>query len=386
MRIGFIIYERLDTLTGGYLYDKIVIEGLMGRGHDVEVISIAGGSYLRRLSYSFTNGGRYKRVANRFDILIADELCHPSLLFVKKWLGKQAKRPPLVALVHHLICLEPRPPWQKILLGLVERRFLASVDGFIHNSATTRDTVNSQTHHNLPQVIASPAGDRLRSSRVPDIITRRAQRPGPLKLLFLGIVVPRKGLLPLLSSLSDLSRDIWHLSIVGDHNVDAAYTARARKLIRHCDIGGSIDFLGPRKDDELVEILNENQIFCMPFAYEGFGIAILEAMAFGLPAIGSSSGAAGETITHGKNGYLLDPSDQSGLGPLLTQLHQDRNRLEEMARAARITYLRSPRWKDSITTIETFLRELINQRRQSSAGVPAEIAPAQERQDSDAKR
>lgn len=386
MRIGFIIYGRLDTVTGGYIYDKIVIEGLMARGHHVEVISIMGGSYLRRLSYSFTNGGARKLEAKRFDILIADELCHPSLLLVKKWLGKQVKRPPLVALVHHLICQEPRPPWQKKLLGLVERRFLASVDGFIHNSATTRDTVYSQTHHNLPQVIASPAGDRLGSDRAPDIITRRAQCPGPLKLLFLGSVVPRKGLLPLLSSLSDLNRDIWHLSIVGDHNVDAEYTARARKLIRHGDMGGSVDFLGPRNDGDLVEILNDNQIFCMPFAYEGFGIAILEAMAFGLPAIGSSNGAAGETITHGKNGYLLDPSDQSGLGPLLTQLHQDRKRLEEMARAARVTYLSRPRWQDSITTIETFLRELINQRRQSTTGAPAETAPAPERQDSDAKR
>jgi len=183
-----------------------------------------------------------------------------------------------------------------------------------------------------------------------------------------------------------LNRNIWHLSIVGDHDCDAVYTSRARKLIRQGDMSDSVDFLGPRNDDDLIDILSENQIFCMPFAYEGFGIAILEAMAFGLPAIGSSNGAAGETITHGKNGYLLDPSDQSGLGPLLSQLHQDRKRLEEMARAARATYLSRPRWQDSVTTIETFLQELLNQRRQSTAGAPAEMAPAPERQDSDAKK
>ena len=386
MRIGFIIYGSLDTLTGGYLYDKIVIEGLLARGHEVEVISLAGGSYLKRLSHSINTRGRLRSAAQRFDILIADELCHPSLLRLKKWLGEQGKRVPLVALVHHLICLEPRPSWQRLLLGLVERRFLASADGFIHNSVTTQDSVESQIQHNLPQVIASPAGDRLGSSPSPEAIARRAHRPGPLKLLFLGIVVPRKGLLPLLSSLSSLNRDIWHLSIVGGFDFDASYTARARKLIHQHDMIDSVDFLGPRNDDDLVEILDENQIFCMPFAYEGFGIAILEAMAFGLPAIGSSNGAAGETISHGENGYLLAPSDQSGLGLLLTELHQDRKRLEEMARAAQATYLSRPRWQDSIATIETFLLELIDCRRQNRAATKVEHTLASESQNSHAKQ
>ena len=385
MRIGFIIYGSLDTLTGGYLYDKIVIEGLVARGHQVEVISLTTGSYLMRLINSYTTAKRFSRAAQRFDIVIADELCHPSLLLLKSWLGKQAQKPPLVALVHHLSCLEPRPSWQRLLVGLVERRFLASVDGFIHNSATTRDSVGSQVQHNLPQVIASPAADRFGNLPSLDTIARRAYRPGPLKLLFLGMVAPRKGLLPLLSSLSSLNRDIWHLSIVGGHDFDAAYTARANKLIHQCDIIDSVDFLGPRTDDGLVEILNDNQIFCMPFAYEGFGIAILEAMAFGLPAIGSTRGAAGEIITHGKNGYLLDSDDQSGLGPLLAELHQDRKRLEDMARVARETYLSRPRWQESITTIETFLSELVDCRRQRTTAVPVESVSASGRHDSHAR-
>jgi glycosyltransferase involved in cell wall biosynthesis len=183
-------------------------------------------------------------------------------------------------------------------------------------------------------------------------------------------VVPRKGLLPLLSSLSGLDRDLWRLTIVGGYDFDSAYTARVRTLIQNNDMTGSIDFLGPRNDEDLVEILKENQIFCMPFAYEGFGIAILEAMGFGLPAIGSSEGAARETISHGKNGYLLDPDDLSGLGPLLGGLHQERKRLEKMAHAARATFLSRPRWQDSVTTIETFLSKLLERRRPDTPAVP----------------
>ncbi|MFZ1987246.1 MAG: glycosyltransferase, partial [Desulfatitalea sp.] len=58
----------------------------------------------------------------------------------------------------------------------------------------------------------------------------------------------------------------------------------------------SVRFIGPLQDDELVRVFSTSHLFCMPYAYEGFGIAILEAMAFGLPAIGCRDGAAGETI------------------------------------------------------------------------------------------
>ena len=68
-----------------------------------------------------------------------------------------------------------------------------------------------------------------------------------------------------------------------------------------------------------MEIMRASHLFCMPYAYEGFGIAILEAMAFGLPAIGCRDGAAGETISHGSNGFLLAADDLAGLAPLVVK-------------------------------------------------------------------
>ncbi|TKB06117.1 glycosyltransferase family 4 protein [Desulforhopalus sp. IMCC35007] len=358
MRIGFIIYGSLDTLTGGYLYDRFVVEGLTGLGHEVEVISLPPGSYLRRLCSVFSQGLWRRLLAGGFDILIQDELCHPSLFLINKRLRRQADRPLLVALVHHVLCDEPRPRWRNMILGLVERSFLATVDGFIYNSETTRRTVASLFEHNRPLVIAYPAGDRFGSPLSAEVIAKRTHRPGPLELLFLGIVIPRKGLLPLLSALAHLDREVWRLSIAGGLDFDPAYTARAEKLIRELDLADSVRFLGPLQDGDLVSILSTSHLFCMPYAYEGFGIAILEAMAFGLPAIGCSNGAAHETISHGTNGFLLDPDDLAGLAPLLLQLHQDREQLQQMAQAACSTYCSRPKWQDSIEAIDTFLRKL----------------------------
>lgn len=358
MRIGFIIYGSLDTLTGGYLYDKIVIQGLTKIGHEVEVISLPAGSYLSRLKPGFSLELCHRLLEGGFDVLIQDELCHPSLFLLNRRLRKHADRPLLVALVHHVLCNEPRPHWQNMFLSLIERSFLTSVDGFIHNSETTQQSVASLVEHSSPQVIAYPAGDRFGKVLSPEVIATRTHLPGPLKLIFLGIVIPRKGLLPLLSALASIDRDIWNLSIVGGLDFDPAYTAHAQKLTQQLGLSDSVRFLGPLQDEDLVEILSTSHLFCMPYAYEGFGIGILEAMAFGLPAIGSHTGAARETISHGENGFLLDTDDLSGLEPLLLQLHQDREQLQRMALTARATYVSRPRWQDNIAAIDTFLQTL----------------------------
>ncbi len=357
MRIGFIIYGSLDTLTGGYLYDRIVVQGLMERGHHVEVISLPSGSYLKRMWLAFSPGLCRRLLAGQFDVVIQDELCHPSLFLVNKKLQRQAG-PLMVALVHHVLCDEPRHRWLNMLLAIAERSFLASVDGFIFNSKTTQQKVSSLAPNNRPQVIAYPAGDRFGSPLSAELIKERARRSSPLELLFLGIVIPRKGLLPLLEALAGVDHDLWHLSIAGGLDFDPAYTARAQQLVRQLGLSDSVSFLGHLQDDKLVEILSTSHIFCMPYAYEGFGIAILESMAFGLPAIGSYRGAASETISHGENGFLLAEGDLDGLRPLLIQLHRDREKLQRLALAARATYINRPRWQDNIIAIDTFLRQI----------------------------
>jgi glycosyltransferase involved in cell wall biosynthesis len=282
-----------------------------------------------------------------------------------------------------------------MLLSLAEKRFLASVDGFIHNSETTRRKVASLVKHNRPQVVAYPAGDRFQCSESPgspgsplstEFIGKRARRPGPLQLLFLGNVIPRKGLLPLLQALSGIHREVWHLSIVGGLDFDSDYTAKARQLVRQLGLSDSVLFLGPLQEAELVEVLRTSHVFCMPYAYEGFGIAILESMAFGLPGIGCQNGAAGETISHGVNGFLLAEGDLAGLEPLLIQMHKDRETLLQLALAARATYLGHPTWQESIAAIDNFLQGLVDLRNQKKLFSPVRKPETSEPRNSDATR
>ncbi|HEY6073009.1 MAG TPA: hypothetical protein VIV15_06315, partial [Anaerolineales bacterium] len=129
MNLGLLIYGSLDTISGGYLYDRQLVEYLRAQGDTVEILSLPWRNYPSHLLENLTF-----RLPAGLDLLIQDELNHPSLLAANA-------RPhpcPVISLVHHLRSSEERPAWQNSFYRMVEKKYLRSVDGFIYNSQTTR--------------------------------------------------------------------------------------------------------------------------------------------------------------------------------------------------------------------------------------------------------
>src|SRR5688500_938752 len=125
MRIGLSIYGSLDTLSCGYLYDRKLAEYFRSRGDTVEIMSLPWRNYAAHL----TDNLHFKLPSN-LDILVEDELNHPSLILA----NRRKHSYPVISLVHHLRCSELRPNWQNIFYRWVEKKYLQSVDGFIFNS------------------------------------------------------------------------------------------------------------------------------------------------------------------------------------------------------------------------------------------------------------
>jgi len=359
MRIGFIIYDRLETLTGGYIYDNIVTAHLRRLGHQVDIIPLARRYYARNLFYNLKQSLNSSIIESSFDLLLQDGLCHPSLFILNKRL-KSSSKLMIVSLVHQVLSSQLGSGWQHALYRRVERQYLASVDAFIFNSHTTRQFVEGLIGPNQPSVIAYPAGDRLGCVGSKAEIKSRAQKPGPLELLFLGNVLPNKGLRQLIEALSCLPSDRWHLTVVGSLSMDTAYVRQVKKMIIQRKLFRQIDFTGSKDESELTRYLSGGQVLLMPFSHEGFGIAYIEGMAFGLPAIGSAAGAAKEIIRHGQNGFLLSPGDHRSLLKFIHELYDDRDRLAEMSGAAFDTFRAHPSWQDTAHSIAEFLEELVN--------------------------
>jgi glycosyltransferase involved in cell wall biosynthesis len=356
MRVGLLIYGSLDTLSGGYLYDRKLTAHLRDAGDEVEVISLPWRNYAAHLTDNFSADILRRLAGSRFDVLVQDELNHPSLFWLIQKLRKHAHYP-IVSIVHHLRSSELRPSWQNMLYRIPERAYLESVDAFIFNSQTTRGVVEDILGESRLHVVAYPAGNRLNPQISDDEIAARARTDGPLRIVFLGSVISRKNLHTLLDALA-LLEDDWQLTVIGNLDVEPAYVRHIRQQIVRLGLGKKITFTGALDDEPLKSALRASHVLALPSSYEGFGIAYLEGMGYGLPAIGGADGAAHEIITPDMDGFLVAADDAKSLAACLRELARDREKLIRMSFAARQRYLAHPTWEGSAAKIREFLCQI----------------------------
>jgi glycosyltransferase involved in cell wall biosynthesis len=352
MQIGLVIYGSLDTMSGGYLYDRKLVAYLRDQGDDVEIISLPWRSYLSHLTDNL-----HFRLPAGLDILIEDELDHPSLLSA----NAQPHAYPIVSLIHNLHSSERRPAWQNNFYRAIERRYLRSVDGYIFNSQTTRSAVNPLINGSPsaedPYIVATPGGDRLGGLTLEEV-HRRATGSGPLRLLFLANVTPLKGLDVLLEAVNHLDSDL-RVDVIGSLEVDVAYAREMQQFTKAHGLQPRVTFHGVLDGPLLVEKIRQAHVLVIPSFYEGFGIAYLEGMAFGLPAIGTTAGAIPQLISNGETGYLIEPGDSRTLAIRLHELASDRQLLARLSIAALQHFQMQPTWAQSLEAIRNFLFQMI---------------------------
>jgi glycosyltransferase involved in cell wall biosynthesis len=349
MRIGLVIYGSLDTVSGGYLYDRKLVEYLRAQGNTVEVISLPWRNYAAHLMDNFSF-----RLPPNLDILIQDELNHPSLIG-----ANSGKHPyPVISLVHHLRSSELRAKWQNDLYRIVEKKYLQSVDGFIFNSKTTKGVVIGLIGDDKSSIIAYPPTDRFWDQVISEEEIRERSKSDELQILFLGNVIYRKGLHTLLQALSS-QRSAFRVDVVGDLNAEPKYAYEMERYVLTHGLSSTVTFHGPLDNEPLIEMYKKAHVMVVPSSYEGFGIVYLEGMGFGLPTIGTTAGAASEIISNGEDGYLIEPDDAESLGKILGELANNRELLLELSFNAVQRYKSQPRWEETAKDIRDFLYHIV---------------------------
>jgi glycosyltransferase involved in cell wall biosynthesis len=355
MRVGFVIYGSLDTLTGGYLYDRKLVEHLAAHGDDVEVVSLPWRNYARHLSDNASRALARRLDGGRFDVLVQDELNHPSLVLTNRRLAAC----PIVAMVHVLRVDELSGSLLRPLYAAAERRFLGGVDGAIFCCDATRASAEKLVGRPLRGTVAHPCADHLDApaTREP------AGRGGPLRVVSVANVVPRKSLLVLVDALARLPRDRWRLTVVGSLEMDRAYVRRVRRRVARLGLQDRVRLVGAVPNRSVAAHLSDSDVLVVPSSFEGLAIAYLEAMRAGLPVIASTAGGAGEVIDDGSEGWLVAPGDVQTLAARLGRLCEDRDLLARMGLAARGRAQRHPRWDESLGRARDFLRTVVSEHR-----------------------
>lgn len=172
-------------------------------------------------------------------------------------------------------------------------------------------------------------------------LTRRSLSSEPI-IIQVGRFFPQKGHETTLQAFAQLLRKQpkIRLQLVGD----GPRENDLRKLAAALNISERVEFLGPRED--VVELLRQAHVFWMPSRWEGFGLACLEAMATGLPVIGSNVGAIPTLLADGA-GHIIAPDKPEQLAQLTNAILNNYDAALAMGRTA------SQRVTDNYTIQET---------------------------------
>jgi len=335
LRVAWVVYGSIDQVSGGYIYDRFVVDHLRALGDTVTVVSVE------------PNGGRPPVLgSDDYDVVVGDELCFRELGPLFRSAPRDVRR---VLLVHHLTAWEHAPgPRHDELLAL-EKAAIDAADACI---ATSRLTAARLEAEGLTSgaAVAEPGADRFERP-ANGSVARDAAR---LRMLFVGNILPRKRVLHLVQAFAALSDEQAELVLVGAE-LESGYAREVRTVIAHADVTSRVRWLGSLCAAGVAEQLSLATVLVLPSALEGYGMVLGEALWAGVPIIAARVGAAEELVRRTSAGLLFDPDDANGLSAALARFVGDRELRASLRTAASLAAAQLPRWRDTARTVRATL-------------------------------
>jgi glycosyltransferase involved in cell wall biosynthesis len=144
----------------------------------------------------------------------------------------------------------------------------------------------------------------------------RSRRPKKVRCLAVARLVERKGVADLIRAISSLERGRYELEIVGSGPDER----RLKDLARQLGVSHEVIFAGSVDRAVIPSRYRDADIFALAPWEEAFGNVFAEALASGLPIVGSTVGGIPEVVEHGKNGFLVPPREPRALAAAIRHL------------------------------------------------------------------
>lgn len=333
----FLVPGDWDSRTGGYLYDRRIVDQLRTAGWQVDVLSpgdgfpwpdAAAAQRARQVVAALPDGALVVADGLGFGVLPELAAAHADRL---RW----------VALVHHPLALESGlTEAQRARLFDSERRALAHARRVI---VTSPSTARALAPYEVPPDrihVVEPGTDPA------PLAAGGGAGPQALSLLCVATVTPRKGHVLLLEALAGLRERRWHLHCAGSLARDAQEGRKAQALAGRLGLAERVTWHGEVDADLLAALYAQAELFVLPSWHEGYGMALAEALARGLPVVSCAAGAIVDTVP-ADAGILVPPGDADALRAALRRLMDAPEARRALAAGARAAAARLPRWSDA---------------------------------------
>ena len=332
MHVSLIVPAPFDAVSGGYAYDRRILAGLREAGHTVYVVELAG-------AHPLTDAAARDAARTAWDSIdaasrpIIDGLALPAFAGLDDALAARDA----VGLIHHPTALETgfSEAARAALLG-IEKRLLPRLARIIVTSVPTAERLAADfgVERERIKVVVPGTDDAPRS---------RGSGGPACHILSIGALVPRKGHDLLLRALVRLFDLDWHLTIVGSLDRDPVHARSLAALAEELGIVQRVRFAGEAADVALEALWQEADLFALATHWEGYGMAIAEALKRGVPVAVSAGGAAGNLVT-AESGVVCPAGDHINLSKALRRMIFGTGLRREMAEAAWQVGQTLPNW------------------------------------------
>jgi glycosyltransferase involved in cell wall biosynthesis len=291
----------LRSSSGGNVYDRIMVEALRLRGWTVVVSEEAP--------------------ERTDDTVVMDSLAMP--------VGPPPGAGRLVALLHQLPSeANDRASWRE-----PEGRVLRSASLVVTVSRHLAERVSHETDGRV--VIVSPGWDRACADR----------RADDGSVLCVGHAGPFKGVADAIAAFQRARLDGARFRLAGDHHRDPGEAERidaiAAVLGRDLVLDGMLDAVS------LAGRYASARVFVSASRYEGWPIAVAEAMASGVPVVAFDVAGVRELVRHAEDGLLVPVGEVDGLARALERVWTDASLRDRLGRSARLRARSWPTWRDA---------------------------------------
>jgi glycosyltransferase involved in cell wall biosynthesis len=341
-----VVPGSLDARTGGYIYDRRIVDGLRTRGWEVGV---------RQLDESFPRptAAAMQQAEDVFAglphgiVALVDSLACGA---IPEIMERHRSRLRIVALVHLPLAADVGIDDETAArLAVRERQALASAARIV---VTGKATLQLLAGYDLPfsrVVVVEPGTDPAPVAR--------GSSGSPLMLLSVATLNPGKGHADLLTALAAVPSRHWHLTCAGSVTRHPPTVEQIRAMIRDLRLDGQVSLAGELEASALEECYDRSDVFVLATLRETFGMAVAEALAHGLPIVSTRTGAIPDLVGTAA-GLLVAPGDVQALTDALSRVIGDADLRARLAAGARAVRPMLPTWDETITRMAITLESI----------------------------
>ncbi len=333
---------RLGRLTGGIFYDYMIGERFRASGWDVEYFNLESLPRYAKMLKLPSAGIISRRCPDTFDVLVTTLGCSTLTLGLQRRANRLGRFTVLIC--HHFRSHLERTALRRLLYTWTEKMIVREADFIIAISASTVRKLEELGRSGRDVLLVRP-GLNVRLADEPRF------REDPLRLLLVGNIEARKGILEAVKALACSNIEDAELYIVGDRNFDRGYLNKVEGCIGELGLEERVHITGRLSDAELAAEYSRADVFLLPSYWEGYGMATAEAMARGLPVISTTAGAIPDMIEDGISGLLVDPGDWRALGECIRRLFTEPVLRRNLAEGALRTAALFPSWDDTTSLV-----------------------------------